>query len=320
MHSLSLRGKEKKTMINPYRGDSFFSFFITLVERLLGKHPCETLPSDEIQLFTLMGIALSSSFLGTFLTLKKMTMLANSLSHTILLGIVFVYLTTSSFALDLRLLLIAAFFTALLTAFLTEFFTQTLKLQEDASIGLIFTSLFALAVVLVTIFTKNAHISTEAIMGNIDALDYTDLKLTTYMTGFTVGIIFFLFRALTATSFDPAFSKAIGMRPAYINYLLMTLTAATAISAFRAVGVLLFLAFLVTPYLTIRIWVARIKNLVFLASLLGITISLIGVALSRHFLSVYDMPLSTSALVVTLLAGSFAFAVGIKKGLTSTKL
>ena len=71
---------------------------------------------------------------------------------------------------------------------------QVAKVQEDASIGLVFTSLFALGVVLVTLYTKNLHIGTEAIMGNIDALDIDDLSLVGSVALLNLVTFFFFFR------------------------------------------------------------------------------------------------------------------------------
>src|SRR4029077_18141377 len=104
------------------------------------------------------------------------TMLANSLSHTILLGIVIAFLIGSSSEgfhegrLNLTLLFAAALGSGLLTAVVTEILTKSVKLQEDASLGLVFTTFFALGIVLVNLLARNVHIGAEVVMGNVDAL------------------------------------------------------------------------------------------------------------------------------------------------------
>jgi manganese/zinc/iron transport system permease protein len=95
--------------------------------------------TDLIQMGVLSLIALSCGLIGPFLVLKKMTMFANSLSHTILLGIALAFLVGGGQALGGVHLLVGAFFAAFLTAFLTEGLIRYFKLQEDASIGLVFT-------------------------------------------------------------------------------------------------------------------------------------------------------------------------------------
>lgn len=288
-------------MSNPYWGNNFFTFFATLYTRLKGDLPLSDLPSDEVQLLVLLGIACSCALLGVFLNLKKMTMLANSLSHTVLLGILAVYLLTSSFYIDLSSLVIAAVIAALATTFLTQFFTQFLHLQEDASIGLVFTTLFALGIVGVTLFTKNGHLGTEAIMGNVDALDKNDVHWVYTILALNTCVIFLSLRGLTITAFDPGFARAQGISLSLFNYLLMLLTAFTLVGAFRAVGVLLVLSFLTAPVLITRLWAKRLAALLCGSCLTGCLLALVGVALSRHFLSVYAMPLSTGALVVTVM-------------------
>jgi manganese/zinc/iron transport system permease protein len=239
-----------------------------------------------------------------------MTMLANSLSHTILLGIVLAYILLIPFipesevhahAISIRVLLIASLVTGLITTMLTQMLTHVLKLQEDASTGLVFTTLFALGIVLVTVFTRNTHLGTEAIMGNVDALHVNDLILIFWIALFDFAIIALLFKEFKMTTFDSSFANSQGVSGSLFNYLLMVMTSATVIGAFRAVGVLLVLAFLVGPVLTARLFTHRLKGVLLLSTAIGIFASVVSVGLARHLLSVYHLPLSTSGLVATVL-------------------
>jgi manganese/zinc/iron transport system permease protein len=296
--------------MNPYWGTNIFQFLLLFFKRIFfvatGQLP---LASDEIQIFVLSLVALSSVLVGAFLVVKKMTMLANSLSHTILLGIVLSVLLTSKASAELSLnfttLVIAALLTALLTVFLTQWLTHVIKLQEDASIGLVFTTLFALGVMLVTLFTRNMHIGLEAVMGNADGLHLQDLKQVFYVAAATAIVITLFFKEFKLISFDPTLASSLGVSPVLFSYLLMVLTAFSAIGAFRAVGVLLFLALLVGPVLTARLLTANLSRLIAIACAIGVGSALCGVALSRHFVSVYQIPLSTSGMVVTLIGLCF---------------
>ncbi len=299
--------------VNPYSGKHFADFFLMLVERLMlffqGDLPIKALVSDEIQLLVLILLGLSLSFLGVFLVLKQMTMLANALSHTILLGIVLSYLIFypffqqgeigSSFY-SLKVLLVASAISGVLTTLCTQGLQHWFRLAEDASIGLVFTSFFAVGVILVTACTRNVHIGTEAIMGNIDALDVQDLSLVTWMAIGNLFVFLLGLRGWSASAFDPVFTSSIGWSVSGFRYLLMLLTAATAIAAFRAVGVLLFLAFLVGPVLIARLWARSLKKLLLGSFFVSAFCSLIAVALSRHLLTCYSLPLSTSGMVVTI--------------------
>jgi manganese/zinc/iron transport system permease protein len=306
---------------NPYSGQNFFGFFMVLLQRLwmflCGNLSFQDLATDEIQLLVLMGVAASAALVGSFLVLRKMTMLANSLSHTILLGIVGAYLlmrfSDSHEALSLQSMLVASILTGLFTAFLTEFLTKTARLQEDASTGIVFTSLFALGIVLLTLLTRNVHIGIEVVMGNVDGLQREDLKLVFLILGMNLLLFFLFFKEFKITTFDSALARSFGLSTVFFNYLLMTQVSATVISAFRAVGVLMVLSFITGPALTARLLTHDLKRMLLLAVLLGCLASLLGVAISRHLLSVYGIALSTGGLVVCAISLLFLAAVLIKK-------
>jgi len=314
--------------MNPYFGKDFFQFFTVLAQRLLlwlqGRLSFQDLASDEVQLLVLLGIALSTACVGVFLVFKKMTMLANSLSHTILLGIVVSYLlwgfsfSQGDLHVTLKGLLLAAFLAAILTTLLTQFLVHFVKLQEDASIGLVFTTLFALGVVLVTLFTRSSHVGTEVILGNVDALHRDDLKLVFFVVVVDVIVLGVFFKECILTTFDPHFADSVGVSSKRFSYLLVFLTALTSVGAFRAVGVLLVLSFLVSPVLAAERLTRRFRPLLFWAIGIGFLCSFLAVALSRHLFSVYGTPVSTAGLVSCLLAFSYVALLPWKAA--STKL
>lgn len=293
-------------MTNPYWGTNFFEFFIILFKRLTGQLPLPSIPSDETQLLVLLAISISTGLLGTFLTLRKMTMLANSLSHTTLLGIVICFLftlqTSSDFTLSLSLLITSSIISAFLTILFTEGVRRFFKLQEDAAIGLVFTTLFALGIILVTLYTRSTHIGVEVITGNVDALTPTDISYAGGAALLNLLATLLAFRPWTLSAFDPGLASSLGVKVTRYHYLQMALTAFTLVVSIRAVGVLLVLAFLVGPTLIARHYTHRLPSLLFLTVAIGAGFSLIGVALSRHFLSTLHLPLSTGGLIVTLLS------------------
>lgn len=252
-------------------------------------------------------------------------MLANSLSHTILIGIVIAFMmskwsyfasssSTAHMPLNMEMLLLASLIMGLVTAFLTELLHKVARLQEDASTGLVFTSLFALGVILLTVLTRNAHIGTEAVMGNVDALQVVDLKLVYLVLALNVLLFLAFFKEYKITAFDSALARSLGMMPMLFNYILMAQVSATVIGAFRAVGVLMVLAFITGPALTARLLTHDLKKMMFLAVGLGSLASIVGVALSRHILSVYGIALSTAGMVVcTILVIYLVVAIYVNK-------
>ncbi|MDF2577279.1 MAG: ABC-type transporter, permease subunit [Chlamydiales bacterium] len=311
-------------IINPYRNQTFCSFFIVFIKRLwaflTGQLPIQNLAADELQILVLVGVTLSCSLVGVFLVLRKMTMLANSLSHTILLGIVIVYLASRywlppinseghNFLPSMQALLLAAILTAIMTTFCTQFITNTLGLQEDASIGLVFTSFFALGVILITLFTRNTHIGVEIIVGNADLVHIQDLYLAWMSAILNVCLFYIFFKEFQITSFDSAFAKALGLPVNFFHYLLMVQVSVSIVSSFRSVGVLLVLALIVAPALIARLFVFRLGYMLFLSCSIGIGCSIVGVALSRHILTNYNLPISTTGLIVCIFSVVYAIAL-----------
>lgn len=320
---------------NPYSGTTFFEFFSVLLSRLwlflTGQLSSSGIASDELQLMVLAGVSFSAATLGCFLVLRRMTMLANALSHTILLGIVLAYFMMNigmllegespgyRDAISIQVMLIASLLMGLLTTFLTEFLTKHAGLQEDASIGIVFTSFFALGVILVTLLTRSAHIGTEMVMGNVDALTTGDLKLVFAALAMNAVLFLLFFKEYLITTFDPGLSRALGISTLFFNYLLMIQVSATSIGGFRAVGVLMVLAFMTGPALSARLLTHDFKSMLILSAGLGALASLIGVALSRHVLTVTGVALSTGGIVVAVI-GAIFFGLLAWKSLSRSRL
>lgn len=275
--------------------------------------------TDAIQMAVLSLIAISCGLVGPFLVLKRMAMFANSLSHTILLGIAIAFLLTGSAFFDVSNLLIGALLAALMTAFLTGGLVRVFRLQEDASIGLVFTALFALGITVVTIFTRDVHLGIEVVMGNADIIQLSDLKLALSLAGLNLVVISLFYKQFQLTSFDQSLAKALKIPCGFFHFLLLFLVATTCIGAFRAVGVLLVLAFLVGPFLIARLFCNRLSWLLFWTPLIGILASVTGVLISRQLFNVYDLALSTGGIVATLI-GLFYVGAYFAKWLTSVKL
>jgi len=294
---------------NPYHDLTFFSFFWLFLKRfalfMIGRLPLNQLVTDEIQIGVLVGIAISSALIGTFLILRRMTMLANSLSHTILMGIVLAYFFSGSAqeqantGAPMQAMLIASLLMGFATAFLTEFLNKIGQLQEDASMGLVFTTFFALGIVLVTILTRDAHIGIEAVMGNADALALSDLQWVYIILVINIFIYAIFAKEFALTSFDPNLALALGFSPIFFNYLLMAQVSVTSITAFRAVGVLLVLAFITGPPLVARLLTHSLFKMILGGIGIGIFCSIFGVALTRHILTMYGIALSTAGIVVS---------------------
>ncbi|MBI3508990.1 MAG: metal ABC transporter permease [Chlamydiia bacterium] len=286
--------------MNPYWDSGFFEFFQIFFCRLFERST--PLASDEIQFLVLGLNAISCGLVAPFLVLKRMVMFANSLSHTILFGILSAYLLSSQIFgagwFDLSTLLIGALIAALITAFCTEGLVRLFRLQEDASIGLIFTSLFALGILLSTLYARDVHLGTEAVTGNVDALQRSDIVLSLQLLMVNLGVVALFYRPLQLICFDVGFARSLGVRSSLFHFLLLFLAALTCVGAFRSMGVLLVLAFLIGPYLIARNFCRTLPQLLFWCPVIGIGVALLGVALARSLLSNTGWALSTGGIVV----------------------
>lgn len=293
--------------MSPYFGTDILSFFGVLFSRV-----GQPLVADEIQLLVLLLSGIAGSIVGSLLMLKKSTMVANSLSHTILLGIAVVFLLSKGSTLGLDLLLLASLITGVATTLATQLLQNLFRLQKDASIGLVFTTFFALGIVLITALTKNAHIGVELIMGNIDAATTKDLLPLGVLALTSILAVSIFYEPLKVIIFDPLFALGAGLPVTLARYGIMILTSTVAIASFRSIGVFLFLALVIAPPMTARLFTNSLRGLIVRSVALSSMYALISVALSRHILSVYELPLSTSGIYVTLAGFGYLVSIPVK--------
>lgn len=305
---------------NPYLNNNFLDFLLTFVIRMgklvSGDLKFSELALDEMQILVLILIGASCAFLGIFLILKRSTMLANSLSHSVLLGIVLAEIILKFLvfrANPLLALYLAALLSAFLTTTLTHFLTHTLKFSEDVSIGVVFSALFALGVVLATIFTQNSQLSVEAVMGDLEGLKISDFKNLWLILGLNLVLIVPFFNYFKVTTFDTVFSQMLGLPLNLLYYLLMFMVAVTVMAAFKVVGVVLVLALIVMPVMIARIFSKSILQMAFWSLIITVVSSIVSIALSRHVLSVYGITISTSGVVSTLMGLAFLVLGSFKR-------
>lgn len=297
--------------LNPYFGQDFLGFLQLFCLRAWSFifHSRLELVSDEIQLWTLVFLGASAAILGCFLLLKKQAMVANSISHTVLLGLVLSLLfqhllgfnSKNIFDLNLFSLVLAGICTGILTVSLIHVFHTTLKVPLDASNGLVFNMLFSLGVLLISLFFRNAHVGLELITGNVDQIHRGDVSTAFILFAFTVLILISFFKQWKAFLFDVRFAKILGLRVNFLQVSFVFILSVNVVGAMKAVGVLMMLALMTAPAIIARLLTQRLKWMLLLAVCVAVGSSFVGVALSRHLLSVYNLALSTGGLIVTLL-------------------
>ncbi|MBL6449134.1 metal ABC transporter permease [Fulvivirga sp. 29W222] len=240
-------------------------------------------------------VAIACGLLGCFLILRKMAMVGDAISHAVLPGIVLAFLFTGS--RDSVTMLIGAGAIGILTTFLIEFFHKKGRLQTDASIGVTFTWLFAVGVILISVFAGKVDLDQDCVLYGEIAYVPLDLWITDsgqimgprvlYITG-TVLIILIAFislgyKELFLTTFDPAYASAIGISTAVWHYLLMGAVSLTTVASFESVGAILVVALLIAPPATAYLLTENLKKMLLITSLLGVVISAVGYYLAAWF-------------------------------------
>ncbi|MFT6718726.1 MAG: manganese/zinc/iron transport system permease protein [Sphingobacteriales bacterium] len=236
----------------------------------------------------LTGILVSwiGSLLGSFLVLRKMAMISDAISHAVLPGLFIGFMIAGS--RDSLPLIIGAASFGLFASIAIQYLNQTIRLQTDASIGLVYTLLFSIGIVLVSAYAGNNDFDTDCVLfGEIAfiPLDTTTLfgmeipKGTLQLFfGLIVVAAFVLigYRGLAVTSFDPNFAGAIGISLAFWQYSLMGMVSLGTVLSFEAVGVILVVAFLTIPAATAYILTERLKYMLSLSLVFGVTASVLG--------------------------------------------
>lgn len=240
-------------------------------------------------------VALPSAVLGGFLLLRKSMMVSDAISHAILPGLVIGFLVTKSVYSPVVLVLAAVF--GVLTILMIDWLHQGTQIKKDASIGITYTFLFAVGVLLIANFTSgNTELDQECILyGDIGSTPLNTLILGGFQLGpkavwilgginVLVGLVVFIgWRALTLSSFDAVFAHTIGLKPKTWNLILMTLVAVCIVSAFDIVGAILIISFLSAPSCAAFLFGKNSKSYIALCVLFGLINTLLGLVISFEF-------------------------------------
>ena len=252
--------------------------------------------------------SVSCALLGCYLVLRRMSLLGDAISHAILPGIVLAFLFTGE--RQGWPILLGAMALGVLTTFLTQSLHTTGKVPEDASMGVVFTALFALGVILITRYARQVDLDPGCVLyGLIE----TAPDLTTPVLGWevpealvtlgpvlvlTMAFIGLFWKELKIVSFDPALAVAIGLPVAALHYLLMAMVAGVTVASFEAVGSVLVIAMLIVPGATAHLLTDRLPWMFVWAAIVAILAAVLG-----HLGAVW---LNTS------IAGMMAVAAGLQ--------
>ncbi len=266
-------------------------------------------------------VAGSAGLVGCFLILRRMAMLGDAISHAVLPGIVVAFLLTGS--RSPLIMVIGAGAVGLLTTYLVETLHRA-GVQEEAGMGVIFTALFALGVVLVTLFAENVHLDLDHVLyGEIAYAPWEQLTVAGRDLGpvsaWTMGSIFVLnivvialmYKEFKIAAFDPQMAAAVGINVALVHYILMSLVSITTVGAFESVGAILVVAMLIVPGATAYMLTERLSTMLMLSVAQGALSSVLGYFLARALDSSIAGAITTVSGALFALAFLFAPRQGV---------
>jgi ABC-type Mn2+/Zn2+ transport system permease subunit len=247
------------------------------------------------------------AFLSCFITLKGWSLMGDALSHAVVPGVSLAWLLGLPFSLG-------AFVAGILAAVTMGWIKKKSGLREDAVIGVVFTSWFALGLLLLSLYPSNLNLKT-IIFGNILAISDPDILQVLIISGISILVLAVKWRDLLLYCFDEAHARALGIDTRFLHFLLLALLSATAVAALQTVGACLVVAMLVTPGATAYLLTDRFGKMLIIATLTGAACGVIG-AYASYFING-----STGGCIVVLQTLVFlaALVFAPKHGLLATR-
>ncbi|MGB0437060.1 MAG: metal ABC transporter permease, partial [Mycobacterium sp.] len=245
--------------------------------------------------------------LSCWLVLIGWSLMGDAVSHAVLPGVVLAYIAGAPFALGA----IIFGFTAVA---LIGIVRDTSRTKEDAAIGVVFTTLFALGLVLISVTPSQVDLN-HIIFGNLLGVSRADLIQVVILGAIVLAVLIYKRRDFTLYAFDPSHAHAIGLNPRLLSAALLGLLALTAVVALQAVGIVLVVALLITPGATAYLLTDRFSRMLIIAPTLATACALIGLYASYY--------LDTASGPMVVLANGAAFTLAYlfspEQGLVATR-
>ena len=235
--------------------------------------------------------AIACAIPGVFLVLKRNSLMSDAISHSVLLGIVLMFLWVRD--LYSPWLFIGAVSSGLMTVFLVELIIGTRRVKVDAAIGLVFPLFFAIGVILINIYTRDIHLDADMVLlGDIalapldrfywNGIDFGPRAVWVMAGVGLLNIIFvgLFFKELSIMIFDAALATSLGLAPTVVYYMLMTIVSVTAVAAFDVVGSILVVALMITPAATAYLMTKRLSIMVIYSVMVAIASAIAGYGLA----------------------------------------
>lgn len=268
-------------------------------------------------LIVLILTSISCSLLGIFLVLRKLSMMTDAISHSVLLGIVLAFFLVRD--LDSPLLILGASLMGLVTVFLIESIGKLKLAKLDDATAIVYPLLFSIAVILISKFFRNVHLDTDIVMmgevifssmirTEIFGIEMSKSILEAALSLICViAFIGIFYRKLKIGSFDEEFASLVGISTGLIFYSLMTITSFVAVTSFNNVGAIIVISFFIGPAAIALLFARSLREAFLLATLTSIINPSIGFYLAINF------NVSITGMIATINMASYLALIIIKK-------
>lgn len=231
-------------------------------------------------LLALMLVGGVSAVIGCFIVVRGLSFFGDALAHAVLPGVALSY-TASGGAVGSNLF-VGGLGAGILSALVIAFLTRRERLKEDTAVGLVFVTMFALGIAIISSQGNYTIDLTHILFGSINGISQSDLEIMALMGLFVVLTIAIFYKQFVIISFDISLAHTLKLRVEFLRVLLLILIAVTIVASLQAVGIALMLALLITPAATARLLTKRMYSMILVASVIGILSGLAGFYLSFH--------------------------------------
>ena len=248
-------------------------------------------------------VAVPMALLSCFLVLKGWSLMGDAISHAVLPGVVLAYIAGLPLA-------VGAFAAGMTCALATGFLKENSRIKEDTVMGIVFSGMFGLGIVLYTKIQTDVHLD-HILFGDMLGVSWRDVAESAVIAAISAGAILVFRRDLLLHAFDPQHAQAIGLPVRLLHYGLLTILSLTIVGALKAVGIILAIALLISPGAIAFLLTGRFQRMLALSVAIAVTAAFFGVYLS-FFLDSAPAPTIVLLLTAMFVAAFFTSRLRIR--------
>jgi zinc/manganese transport system permease protein len=246
-------------------------------------------------LYSAMLLGVSGGLLGCVLVLRRMALMGDALSHSLLPGIAVAWLL---FGTSTTALFFGGLVAGLLTALGSALLSRLTRVKEDAAFGALFILFFGAGVALISRLPTRVNLA-DFLFGNVLGVSPADLDLAAAVSGATAVLFVLFYRSILLETFDPVFHRATGGRGGWVHMGFLTLTVLNLVAAMQTMGVVLALGLFLLPAVSAYLWCDRFRSMLMLSIAFALAGSVLGILLSFH------VGIASGAAIVLCLGAAF---------------